>query len=47
MMTPISELLSKEELDQLEGLREWMTLDRLPTIQDILEWQQGMDWAGW
>jgi hypothetical protein len=37
MMTSIQELISVKEFDELQGLKEWLEMDDLPTAQDIRE----------
>jgi hypothetical protein len=39
MVISIRELLSGQELEMLEGLREWLEMDELPTWQDVREFQ--------
>jgi hypothetical protein len=38
MMTSIEELITVQEFDDLQDLKEWLQLDELPTGQDIREW---------
>jgi hypothetical protein len=37
MMTSIQELITVQEFDDLQDLKEWLEMDELPTAQDIRE----------
>lgn len=44
MRTLVSELITAQELEALEGLKEWLQLEELPTAQDLSEWMWRGDW---